>query len=81
MPYQLPTCVHAHLNAAHTPSAAAATFEYCGRPSCLPLCPLCSHAPTRPAARPQLTVRQLLPWARDNLLKDRPELFMKGESV
>ncbi|GBG00417.1 hypothetical protein Rsub_13179 [Raphidocelis subcapitata] len=28
-----------------------------------------------------LTVRQLLPWARDNLLQDRPELFMKGDSV
>ncbi|KAI8475441.1 MAG: ubiquitin-related modifier 1 [Monoraphidium minutum] len=28
-----------------------------------------------------LTVRHLLPWARDNLLRDRPELFMKGESV
>jgi hypothetical protein len=30
---------------------------------------------------PQLTVRQLLPWTRDNLLQDRPELFMKGDSV
>jgi hypothetical protein len=29
----------------------------------------------------QLTVGQLLPWTRDQLLKDRPELFMKGDSV
>lgn len=29
----------------------------------------------------QLTVRRLLPWARDHLLRDRPELFMKGDSV
>jgi ubiquitin related modifier 1 len=28
-----------------------------------------------------LTVARLLPWARDHLLKERPELFMKGESV
>jgi hypothetical protein len=37
---------------------------------------LCCPSPTH-----QLTVRQLLPWARDNLLQDRPELFMKGDSV
>jgi hypothetical protein len=29
----------------------------------------------------QLTVGQLLPWTRDQLLKDRPELFMKGDTV
>ena len=29
----------------------------------------------------QLTVRQLLPWTRDKLLQERPELFMKGDSV
>ncbi|WIA17523.1 hypothetical protein OEZ86_014616 [Tetradesmus obliquus] len=29
----------------------------------------------------QLTVGKLLPWTRDQLLKDRPELFMKGDSV
>lgn len=29
----------------------------------------------------QVTVGQLLPWARDHLLTERPELFMKGESV
>lgn len=29
----------------------------------------------------QLTIRQLLPWTRDTLLQDRPELFMKGDSV
>lgn len=28
-----------------------------------------------------LTVRQLLPWTRDTLLQDRPELFMKGDTV
>jgi ubiquitin related modifier 1 len=33
------------------------------------------------AAAGPLTVAQLLPWARDHLLKERPELFMKGDSV
>lgn len=33
------------------------------------------------AADGQLTVRQLLPWTRDTLLQDRPELFMKGDTV
>eukprot|EP00879_Flechtneria_rotunda_P025734 GHRR01027373.1.p1 GENE.GHRR01027373.1~~GHRR01027373.1.p1 ORF type:complete len:113 (+),score=21.30 GHRR01027373.1:83-421(+) len=32
-------------------------------------------------ANGQLTVGQLLPWTRDQLLKDRPELFMKGDTV
>lgn len=27
------------------------------------------------------TLGQLLVWTRDNLCKERPELFMKGESV
>ena len=29
----------------------------------------------------QLTIRDLLPWMRDNLLTERPELFMKDDSV
>ncbi|KAI3437868.1 hypothetical protein D9Q98_000314 [Chlorella vulgaris] len=29
----------------------------------------------------QLTVAEAMAWARDNLLTDRPELFMKGSSV
>jgi len=33
------------------------------------------------AGGPPLTVARLLPWAREHLLKERPELFMKGESV
>ncbi|KAI9105702.1 ubiquitin-related modifier 1 [Phlyctochytrium arcticum] len=28
-----------------------------------------------------ISIRQLLPWVRDNLLKERPELFMQGETV
>ncbi|KNE66382.1 hypothetical protein AMAG_11525 [Allomyces macrogynus ATCC 38327] len=27
------------------------------------------------------TMRDLLPWMRDHLLKERPELFMDGDSV
>lgn len=27
------------------------------------------------------TIKQLLVWIRDNLLKERPELFMQGDSV
>ena len=33
------------------------------------------------SGRAQLDVRQLLPWMRDNLLTERPELFMKEDSV
>jgi hypothetical protein len=40
--------------------------------SCMPVCLLLLQ---------QLTVRQLLPWTRDTLLQDRPELFMKGDTV
>jgi hypothetical protein len=29
----------------------------------------------------QLTVAEAMLWARDNLLTERPELFMKGSSV
>ena len=36
--------------------------------------PLVSHAS-------QVTIRDLLPWMRDNLLTERPELFMKDDSV
>jgi hypothetical protein len=39
------------------------------------------QAAPNPPPSPQLTMRALLPWARDNLLQDRPELFMKGDSV
>mmetsp|Transcript_10681 Transcript_10681/g.32096 ORF Transcript_10681/g.32096 Transcript_10681/m.32096 type:complete len:100 (-) Transcript_10681:1952-2251(-) len=34
-----------------------------------------------PANGSQLDVRQLLPWMRDHLLTERPELFMKEDSV
>lgn len=34
-----------------------------------------------PDAEGRFTVADLLPWARDNLLKNRPELFMKGDTV
>ena len=30
---------------------------------------------------PQATVAELLTWMRDNLVRERPELFMKGDSV
>ena len=30
---------------------------------------------------PQVTIRELLPWMRDHLLAERPELFMKDDSV
>jgi ubiquitin related modifier 1 len=29
----------------------------------------------------ELTVGQAMAWARDNLLTDRPEMFMKGETM
>lgn len=30
---------------------------------------------------PTGNIRRLLPWIKDNLLKERPELFIQGESV
>lgn len=29
----------------------------------------------------QLTVGQAMAWARDNILTERPEMFMKGDTV
>ena len=34
-----------------------------------------------PSPDGRATVGQLLPWARDHLLTERPELFMKGSTV
>jgi ubiquitin related modifier 1 len=34
-----------------------------------------------PSANGALTVAELMAWARDNLLTQRPELFMKGDTV
>lgn len=55
----------------HPELPAADDHMYVSRPVCSAAC--------LPGA--QLTVRQLLPWTRDNLLQERPELFMKGETV
>lgn len=30
---------------------------------------------------PQLTVGEAMAWARDNILTERPEMFMKGDTV
>jgi hypothetical protein len=38
-----------------------------------------ADVPTR-GARP-LTITQVMEWARDNALTERPELFMKGNTV
>lgn len=46
-----------------------------------PLCPLTFLYVHAYLLWQQLTVRQLLPWTRDTLLQDRPELFMKGDTV
>ncbi|KAI9591809.1 ubiquitin-related modifier 1 [Syncephalis fuscata] len=34
-----------------------------------------------PAAANVATMRDLLPWIREELLKERPELFMQGDTV
>lgn len=34
-----------------------------------------------PQSSGKLSIRQLLPWMRDHLLSERPELFMKDDSV
>ncbi|XP_027160485.1 ubiquitin-related modifier 1 homolog 2-like [Coffea eugenioides] len=33
------------------------------------------------AGESKLTMKHLLSWARTNLIKERPEMFMKGDSV
>ncbi|XP_022326340.1 ubiquitin-related modifier 1-like [Crassostrea virginica] len=39
------------------------------------------HDVELPASETKWTIRNLLPYIRDNLLKERPELFMQGETV
>ena len=34
-----------------------------------------------PAKGDILTVRETMAWMRDNLLKERPEMFMKGDTI
>jgi hypothetical protein len=36
---------------------------------------------TLPSTDRGFSMRELLPWMRDNLLRERPELFMQGDSV
>ncbi|KAE8737768.1 hypothetical protein FOCC_FOCC016767, partial [Frankliniella occidentalis] len=39
------------------------------------------HQVTLPACEGKWTIRSLLTWMKDNLLKERPELFIQGETV
>ncbi|XP_060579874.1 ubiquitin-related modifier 1-like [Ruditapes philippinarum] len=39
------------------------------------------HNVTLPSKETPWTVRELLPWMKDNMLKERPELFLQGETV
>ncbi|KAJ1525497.1 hypothetical protein ONE63_010306 [Megalurothrips usitatus] len=39
------------------------------------------HEVTLPTCDKPWTIRNLLPWIKDNLLKERPELFLQGETV
>ncbi|KAK9075955.1 hypothetical protein SSX86_004285 [Deinandra increscens subsp. villosa] len=34
-----------------------------------------------PAETQKLTMKHLLPWVRSNLIKERPEMFIKGDTV
>ncbi|RKP11029.1 ubiquitin-related modifier 1 [Thamnocephalis sphaerospora] len=34
-----------------------------------------------PAKEGNFSIRELLPWIRDKLLRERPELFMQGDTV
>ncbi|XP_031558523.1 ubiquitin-related modifier 1-like [Actinia tenebrosa] len=40
-----------------------------------------NHGVSLPKTDKSWTIRHLLVWIRDNLLKERPELFMQGDSV
>ena len=46
-------------------------------------CPITGFSTTRRQGYSvvQVTIRELLPWMRDHLLAERPELFMKDDSV
>lgn len=39
------------------------------------------HSIDLPDQNSSWTIRTLLPWIRDNLLRERPELFLQGDSV
>lgn len=39
------------------------------------------HTLSLPALDEKWTLRRLIQWVRQNLLKERPELFVQGESV
>merc|ERR1711860_98620 len=39
------------------------------------------HEVVLPSKETSWTVRELLPWMKDNMLKERPELFLQGETV
>ena len=40
-----------------------------------------ADVPAAAAAAAALTVAEVLAWTRDNLLRERPELFMKGDTM
>lgn len=40
-----------------------------------------NHSIDLPEQNSPWTIRTLLPWIRDNLLRERPELFLQGDSV
>ncbi|XP_053380811.1 ubiquitin-related modifier 1-like [Mercenaria mercenaria] len=39
------------------------------------------HEVALPCKETPWTVRELLPWMKDHMLKERPELFLQGETV
>ncbi|XP_069689742.1 ubiquitin-related modifier 1 isoform X1 [Periplaneta americana] len=39
------------------------------------------HDVTLPETKEKWTIKSLLVWIKDNLLKERPELFLQGDSV
>lgn len=39
------------------------------------------HEVILPACDKAWTIRNLLPWMKDNLLRERPELFIQGDTV
>ena len=40
-----------------------------------------NHDVTLPEAKDTWTIRNLLVWIKENMLKERPELFVQGDSV
>lgn len=64
----------------HTGSVLSLVIEFSGGAELL-FDKIKKHEVQLPEKTSPWTLKELLPWMRDNMLKERPELFMQGNSV